>query len=76
MPNGAFFGRKVLRFYVRFLAFFGVFELLFPCFLRDLNAGRATLGTPDAGTPDANRQNFTSKTESGATSEAVFTSDS
>ena len=33
MPNGAFFGHKVLRFYARFLALFGVFELPFPCFL-------------------------------------------
>jgi hypothetical protein len=58
-----------------FLAFFGVFELPFSCFLRDLNAGRATLGQPNAGKHErrkANRQNFTSKTESGATYEADF----
>ena len=62
MPNGAFFGRKVLRFYVRFLALFWRFlSWLFPafCVIRATpNAGRANLGTPDAGKQEW--QNFTS----------------
>ena len=65
MPNGAFSGRKVLRFFVRFLAFFGVFELPFFAFpagrWRDPNAWRANLGTPNAGRRKAKQQNFTSK---------------
>ena len=54
MPNGAFFGRKVLRFYVRFLALFGVFEL--PFFLLFCVIWTQDGQPWDARTPDAGKQ--------------------
>lgn len=49
MPNEPFSGRKVLRFYVRFLSLLVAFELLFDVIRATPDAGRATLGQPNAG---------------------------
>ena len=58
MPNGAFFGRKVLRFYVRFLAFFVAFWAAFFLLFAGSERQPGNLGQPNAGRRNAGRAKF------------------